>query len=77
MLIDEKMIEAVIRRILQDSQESDANDLLVSVPERQVDIPPIQQLPPADEITFDESTETLGQADLSAITSALDMFRKR
>ena len=77
--IDEKHIEAVVNRILQDRQESGAVGLPAptSVPVGKVESSPLDQPPQDDEIIFDDAVDALGEDGFNAIAGALDMFRRK
>ena len=71
---DEKVIEAVVNRILHDRDEKSRNDVVPEVvPQRakeKMDLP-------SDEISFDEALDALGQEGFNAVAGVLDMFRKK
>jgi len=70
---DEKVIEAVVNRILRDRVESDT-----TAPAGPAPVKRIETLPqPADEINFDDAVEALGEEGFKAVAGALDMFRKK
>ena len=71
--IDEKFIEAVVNRILRDR-----GDRVVEKPIPAASVTKIQKpQQPDEEINFDEVMEAIGEDGFSAVTSALDMFRKK
>ena len=70
---DERHIEAVVSRMLHDRVGSNAG-LITAVPPAGNNEEPLQY---ETDIVFNEAMETLGEEGLSAITDALDMFRKK
>ena len=71
--IDEKVIEAVINRILRDRAETGPISPANHTPVRQEGKPPRA----IEEIRFDDAVEMLGEAGFNAVAAALDMFRKK
>jgi len=70
---DEKVIEAVVNRILRDRAESVAYAPAGAVSVKRTEM----QSQPADEINFDDAVEALGEDGFKAVAGALDMFRKK
>ena len=71
--IDEKRIEAVVKRLLRDHEGSGAGVMPVAVPVGQV-----ENTPQLDEdVVFDDTADDLGADDLNAVAGVLDMFRKK
>jgi len=71
---DEKIIEAVVNRILHDRKINGADAPLRPA---QVKKAEKRHLPPAEEIDFNEAMETLGEDGFNNVVDALDMFRKK
>ena len=73
--IDEKVIEAVVNRILRDRGERIVDKSVDSAPAQ---IPKTQESQQSDEeLNFDDVVETLGEDGFNAIAGALDMFRRK
>ena len=71
--IDEKVIEAVVNRILRDRGEHTADKAVDSAP-----VELIKESQQSDEeVNFDDALETLGESGFDAIAGALDMFRRK
>ena len=70
---DEKVIEAVVNRILRDREENGAVTDKSAVPDKPVKIPVKQ----TTEIDYDEALEALGAKGINKIASALDSFRSK
>ena len=75
--VDEKIIEAVVNRILRDRGERIVEKTVVPTLAPAAKIKKSQQPQPDEEINFDEAMEELGEAGFNAIAGALDMFRKK
>ena len=75
--LDERQIEAVVSRMLQDWRENGAGALPVPSPAGQIDDPSSVGLVSGDEIVYDDALESLGEVGYNAIAGALDMFRKK
>ena len=70
--IDEKVIEAVVKRILHDSGERVVEKPAESFSAVQPKTPQSDE-----EISFDEGVDSIGESGFNAVVDALDMFRKR
>jgi hypothetical protein len=71
---DEKIIEAIVTRILRDREGSDADKpAALSAPSGQPEKTP----QPAEEISFDDALEALEEAGLHAAADTLEMFRRK
>ena len=68
---DEKVIEAVVNRLLRDRTESSVGAKSRTTPIKHTDEHP--QF--AEDIDFDEAVETLGEDGINAIADAMEMFR--
>jgi len=75
--LDEKAVDAIIKRILPNQQESGTTVLPISVPVDQVESQSKQSSLYTEDVDFDDVTEVLGEDGMKAVTDALDMFRKR
>jgi len=78
MQVDEKYIEVVVKRLLQDgkiittdSRQPNADSVPVLTLQDARDFEPVV------EIGFDEAMDALGEDGFNAVTSTLDMFRKK
>ena len=71
--VDEKVIEAVVNRILRDRADAAADAPIVPVPKD----PAAMQSRPSEEINYDDALEALGEDGFNAVTGALDMFRRK
>lgn len=69
----DKIIEAVVYRILQDREDSGPNKAINETPPGQ----PKPPRRPAEEINFDDALEALGENGFNAVAGALEMFRKK
>ena len=68
---DEKIIEAVVNRLLRDRTDSGTETLRNPIPAK-----PVGEQPQfAEEINFDEAIEALGEDGINAIADAMEMFR--
>jgi len=70
---DEKVIEAVVNRILRDREENGAPAPVGPVSVKQTET----RSQSADEVNFDDAVEALGEDGFKAVAGALDMFRKK
>ena len=75
MQVDEKYIEIVVKRLLQEGRiiATGSQPLADSVPTLQ----DARGFETVDEIGFDEAMDALGEEGFNAVTSTLDMFRKK
>jgi len=71
--INEKIIEAVVKRMLKDKNIIFADEQSSSI-KIKTEKNPIIQSETVDEINYDDALEVLGEDGLNAITNALDMF---
>jgi hypothetical protein len=71
---DEKFIEAVVNRILRDRAEAGTGDPPNSASVSQGGT---TKRTFAEEMSFDDAVEALGQDGFDAIVGALDLFRKK
>jgi hypothetical protein len=73
-VLDEKVIEAVVYRILRDRDEHDIGKPAADASSRRK-----PQIPPqsSEEISFDDALETLGQDGVDAVAGMLDMFKRK
>ena len=69
---DEKIIEAVVFRILRDSASVELAKPAKKLPDNNDTTSPM----PDPDISFDDAMEELGEDGYNAIMSAMDMFRK-
>jgi hypothetical protein len=78
-VLDIKVIEAVVYRILQDRANDNADIPSDSVPTTSPNATQSKPLPqqPAEDLDFDEAMESIGEDGFNAIAGALDMFRKK
>lgn len=72
--IDEKAIEAVVKRLLRDGAVIATDAPSDCTAETPMDEP---QAKPAEEISFDDAVEALGEDGFNAVAGALDMFRSK
>ena len=71
--VDERHIEAIVRRILSGREESGVDIIPAASPAGM-----IEELAQSEvDVVFDEAVEALGEEGLGAIAGALDMFRKK
>ena len=68
---DEKIIEAVVNRLLRDRVDGGKETPRILTPQKPAD----EQPQFAEEIDFDEAIEALGEDGINAIADAMEMFR--
>jgi hypothetical protein len=73
LVVDEKLIEAVVIRILNDREETGMGKSTDAVSVRQSE----KILQATEDINFDDAMETIGVDGFNAVTNVLDMFRKK
>jgi hypothetical protein len=71
---DEKIIEAVVYRILRDQAEDNVDKPAAAVTTSRQAKKPVRA---AEDISYDEAVEALGEEGLNAVAGAMDMFRKK
>ena len=71
--VDEKMIEAVVKRILSGMEFNQPTE--PSALANRSEQPPVEVF--NEDINFDEAMDALGEDGFNAVTGALDMFRKK
>ena len=70
---DIRVIEAVVNRLLLEKEAVAVRPDTVSSVEKSKVIPPSKD---ADEISYDEAVDTLGESGIQTIANTLDLFRK-
>ena len=78
--VDEKIIEAVVNRILRDRGEHIVEKAVVPSPVKRtekIQQPHSNEEQSDEEINFDEAMDVLGEDGFNAVAGALDMFRKK
>ena len=75
--VDEKHIEAIVKRILRDSQKSSESALFAPVATPVECNQPLPQTQPAEEIIYDNAVEELGEECFNIVANTLVMFRRK
>ena len=70
--IDEKRIEAVVKRLLRERDGSGTGNLPAAVP-----VGLVENTTQIGDVVFEDTADDLGADDLNVVAGALDMFRRK